>query len=93
MAALALIVATSWLLARRRPIWYTLLPAAFMLVTSVTMLVRLLRTDLPQWPDRAPLVLTELLVLSMTTGIVGLAIARWYRLHQEHRLATAAGGA
>ncbi|MCP4249859.1 MAG: hypothetical protein GY778_22685 [bacterium] len=91
LAALALIVATSWLLSRRRPVWYTLLPAAFMLVTSVTMLVRLLRAHLPEWRDRAPLVLTELLVLSMTAGIVALAVVRWYRVRQEQRLAATSG--
>ena len=38
-AALALLVITSWLLATRRPCWLTLLPAIFMLFTTIAALV------------------------------------------------------
>ena len=80
LAALTLVVATTWLLSKRRPIWYTLLPAIFMLATSGWMLVRLLAWDyLPNWSSKAPLAITAVIVLAMTMGIVGLAIHRWSR--------------
>jgi len=78
LAALALLVATCWLLARQRPVWYTLLPAAFMLATSVYSLVYLLRTQyLVGWPASAPLAITAIVVLIATLGIVALTIARF----------------
>ncbi|HSW30202.1 MAG TPA: carbon starvation CstA family protein [Longimicrobiales bacterium] len=80
LAALALVVATSWLVSKRRPVWYTLLPAAFMLVTSMWMLVRLLVWDyVPNWSTRAPLAVTAVIVLTMTTGVVGIAVRQWVR--------------
>ena len=91
LAALTLVVATCWLISKRRPLWYTLLPAVFMLVTSVWMLIRLLTTDyLPNWQDKKALAITAILVLAMTAGIVALAIRRWLR--REVAPATAGGG-
>ena len=90
LAALALVIGSCWLFTHRRPVRYTLLPALFMLVTSGWMLVRLLSQDLPNWSQRAPLVVTEFLVLAMTVGIVSLTAARWQRTRQERRLAVAA---
>ncbi len=81
LAALALIVGTSWLIAHRRPVWYTLVPAAFMLVTSVTMLVRLLFTSywpvLNAWPKKPVLALVDIIVLVTTAAVVVLALHRW----------------
>jgi len=80
LAALALIVASCWLVARQRPVWYTLLPALFMLATSAYSLIYLLRTQyLAQWPSAAPLAITAIIVLIMTAGIVLLAIGRFVR--------------
>jgi len=78
LAALALLVGTSWLIQHRRPIWYTLLPMLFMLATSLTMMVRLLVVKyLPAWPASAPLVFTDIIVMSMALGILALALRRW----------------
>ncbi|MBN2447213.1 MAG: hypothetical protein JXO22_10830 [Phycisphaerae bacterium] len=78
LAALVLLVASCWLAAHRRPIWYTLLPALFMLVTSITMVVRLLTKDyLPGWPGTAPLAVAAIVVLAMTMGILWLMVNRW----------------
>ena len=91
LAALTLVVATCWLISKRRPLWYTLLPAVFMLVTSVWMLIRLLITDyVPNWKDQAPLAITAVIVLLMTAGVVASAIRRWMR--REVTPATAGGG-
>ncbi len=80
LAALTLIVATCWLVSKRRPIWYTLLPAVFMLITSVWMLTReLIWKFLPAWSTSRPLAITTIVVLAMTAGIVASAIRRWAR--------------
>jgi len=89
LAALALLVATAWLIKRSRPIWYTLLPAVIMLVTSLTMLVRLLVTKyIPGWPSMAPLVFTDIIVIIMTAGITIMFCQRW---RQQSKEATVAG--
>lgn len=77
LAALALIVASCWLAARQRPVWYTLLPTVFMLTTSTTMLVRLLVKKF--YPGlsgggNVPLFITAIVVLAMTVGILISAI-------------------
>ncbi|MCF7957117.1 MAG: carbon starvation protein A [Phycisphaerae bacterium] len=82
LAALALLIATTWLLKKRRFIWCTLLPAIFMLVTSITMLIRLLVTDyLPGvqngTPGKLPLLTANIIVLAMTTGIIALILKCW----------------
>jgi carbon starvation protein CstA len=80
LAALTLVVATCWLISKSRPVWYTLLPAVFMLATSFWMLLRLLVTNyLPNWSTKAPLAITAVIVLGMTAGIVGAAVRRWAR--------------
>ena len=78
LAALALLVATCWLAARRRPVWYTLLPMLFMFATSITMMVRLLIVNyVPNWSTKAPLAVTAVIVLIATAGIILLALRRW----------------
>jgi carbon starvation protein CstA len=80
LAALTLIVATCWLISKRRPVWYTLLPALFMLTTSVWMLIReLVWKFVPAWSTSKPLAITTIVVLAMTAGIVASAIRRWTR--------------
>jgi carbon starvation protein len=78
LATLALLVVTCWLISRRRPVWYTLLPMLFMIVTSITRLIQLLvGTYLPAWPDKIPLTVTTILILGMTAGIIIMALRRW----------------
>ena len=76
--ALALLVGTTWLIRHRRPVWYTLWPAAFMLCTSVTMMVWLLLNKyIPGWPKTAPLAVADILILMLTVGILVLTVRRW----------------
>ena len=80
LAALTLVLATCWLISHRRPIWYTLLPALFMLATSLTMLIRkLVYNFLPDWPNSASLTIITLIVLAVTVGILVNAVMRWAR--------------
>lgn len=88
LAALMLIVGSLWLAYRSRPVWYTLLPAIFMLVTSLTMMLRLLVTKFwEQLPDSMPLFITDVLVLIMTLGILLLVLRRWIGVRQQAGLA------
>ena len=80
LGALALLIGSCWLALRGRNVWYTLLPACFMLVTSVWMLLRLLYGYFHQKIDNPALLVTEVLVLAMTMGIVALTARRWYAL-------------
>jgi carbon starvation protein len=81
LAALALVVATCWLLARSRPVWLIMLPALFMLVTAISALVwELYWKYLPEWPATAPLVVTAIVVLVVTAGILACVILRLARL-------------
>jgi carbon starvation protein len=80
LAALALIVASCWLAARARPVWYTLLPTIFMLATSAWMMIRLIYLKFyPGLPDggNLPLFVTAIVVLAMTLGIVVTALRRY----------------
>lgn len=80
LAALTLIVASTWLLSKARPVWYTLLPALFMLATSVCSLARLLIVDfIPNWRGKGPLAVTAVLVILMTIGILVTTAQRWTR--------------
>ena len=78
LAALALLVGTTWLIRHGRPVWYTVLPAVFMLCTSLTMMVWLLFNKyIPAWPKTAPLAVADILILVLTGGILGLTVRRW----------------
>lgn len=78
LAALALLAGTTWLIHHRRPVWYTLLPAIFMLITSITMLIRLLVVVyVPGWPGTALLLIADVIVLAMTTGILFFMLRTW----------------
>lgn len=78
LAAIALLVATCWLIERRRPVWHVVLPMLFMLVTSITMLVRLLVVQ--YWPrlnEMLALAITDIVILAATAGVVVMAVRRW----------------
>jgi carbon starvation protein len=55
LAALSLLAIAAWLLARRRPAWFTVIPAAFMLATTIAALLLLMRTFFTQLQSGAPL--------------------------------------
>lgn len=73
LAALSLIAVSFWLLNNGRRFWYTIIPAGFMLVTTISMLVILLATNyLPN--GNYPLIVASMLLLCLAAGIVGTAI-------------------
>jgi carbon starvation protein len=83
LAALALLVATGWLLARGSNVIYTLLPATFMLLTATSALVYTIMQEFkPPAPGAAPspdpILLTAAgVVLATTLGLTALTLRRW----------------
>jgi carbon starvation protein len=75
MGTLTLVTVTLYLLQRKRPIWYTAVPAAFMLVTTVVAMVIKLRDF---WN------LGTYLLLAMGTAILILAL--WLTVEAVIRL-------
>jgi carbon starvation protein CstA len=82
LAALALWVGTIWLVSKGRQYWFAVAPAVFMFATSMTMLVRLLiKQYIPGWqagtPGMAALLIADVIVLSMTVGILAVTVRNW----------------
>jgi carbon starvation protein len=71
LAGFGLAIASIWLLQRRRPTPYTLVPAVFMLVTTLTMLVKLLfQKYLPNASTMTALLVTDLALLALSAGLL-----------------------
>ncbi|MBN1508109.1 MAG: hypothetical protein JW955_14755 [Sedimentisphaerales bacterium] len=83
LAALALWVGTIWLINKGRQYWFAVVPAVFMFATSMTMLVwLLLKRYIPGWQagqaGMAALLIADVIVLSMTVGILIMTFKNWY---------------
>jgi carbon starvation protein len=78
LAALTMIAITAWLAQKARSYWFIALPAAFMLATTVTALVILLKRyiNFQSWT----LVVTDVILLVMAVGVVVLTFRYFYNL-------------
>lgn len=75
LAALTLIAVTVWLAYRSKPTLFTLLPAVFMMITTFAGLVLLLvKTYIPK--GNMPLIVTDLLLMLLSIGVVVLAVKK-----------------
>ncbi|MBN1343566.1 MAG: hypothetical protein JXQ73_12835 [Phycisphaerae bacterium] len=75
LAALGLLIGSLWILRRGQNVWFTLLPCLAMLVTTYYMLVWSLVTDYgPRWPKTASLLIADVVVTVLATGVLALAI-------------------
>jgi carbon starvation protein len=84
MAALTLVGVSVWLAARGKPTFFTLIPAACMMVTTVTGLALLLvRTYLPK--GNVPLVVADVLLMLLAIGVAVLAIRKLSELRKRPR--------
>jgi carbon starvation protein len=73
LAAMALLVISLWLLARRRQAWFTILPAAFMTVTTLGALAWLFIYEyLPK--ANVALMVTDVVLVVLATAMVVMAI-------------------
>ena len=81
LAALTMIAITAWLAQKARSYWFIAIPAAFMLVTTVTALVILLSRyiNFQSWT----LVATDVILLGMSLGVVVLTFRYFYNLRAK----------
>lgn len=81
LAALTMIAITAWLAQKARSYWFTAVPAAFMLATTVTALVILLGRyiNFQSWT----LVVTDVILLAMALGVVMLTFRYFYNLRAK----------
>jgi carbon starvation protein len=81
LAALTLIAVTAWLAQKARSFWFTAIPAAFMIVTTLTSLVILLEryVDLESWT----LVVTDLVLLGLAAGVVVMTFRYFFALRAK----------
>lgn len=77
IAALALIVITGWFLLRRKPIWYTLIPAIIMLVTTIIALFIKIR----EYYSKGSLIL---MFISVVLAVMAFFIV-WESVRHLHR--------
>ncbi len=86
LAALTLIAVTAWLVQKSKKAWFSAIPAAFMVLTTITSLVILLGRyiNFGNWT----LAITDLMLLVLAVGVVSLTIRYFYNLRM--RLATEA---
>jgi carbon starvation protein len=78
LAALTLIAVTAWLAQKAKRYWFTAIPAAFMVLTTVTSLVILLGRyiNFQNWS----LVITDALLLALALGVVVMTFKYFYNL-------------
>jgi carbon starvation protein len=77
LAALGLLAVSSWLLLRKKRFSYTLIPAIFMILTTVASLVILLVSYIKK--GNILLIATDILLLVLATGVVLLVIKTFFR--------------
>jgi len=76
LSGLALIAVAMWLLYRGKPNWFAVLPAIFMMGTTITALYQLLVGKyLPT--NNIPLVVTDLCLIVLAVGVIILSIKKY----------------
>lgn len=98
IGALALTVATVWLLQRRRPFWFAILPALIMTATTFAALGRSILTN---WKairaaaqpsvENIALCAASTFLLLLAIGIVTVATRKFFQAWRESRLPPSAG--
>ncbi|MFH1891704.1 MAG: carbon starvation CstA family protein [Candidatus Zixiibacteriota bacterium] len=82
LAALSLIAVSVWLYWRGKKNWFTLLPAVFMIVTTLASLVFLL-FDKYMPEGNVALIVTDLLLIALSLGVVVLSARMAYSLYSN----------
>ena len=79
LAALALIAVSVWLVKRNKNAWFTVLPALFMMATTLYSLVALLfNTYIPK--SNIMLAVVDVLLITFSIGVVILSYRKWQEL-------------
>jgi len=75
LASLALIAVSAWLVKRKKTAWFTILPAVFMMITTIYSLVSLLVNQyLPKHSNA--LAVTDVALIILSVGVIVLALKR-----------------
>jgi carbon starvation protein len=77
LAAMSLLAVSSWLMLRKKRAWFTLIPAVFMLVTTVASLVILFAQYLRQ--KNYVLAAADMVLFGLAVGVVRLVGKTWTR--------------
>ena len=77
LAALALLAVSGWLMMHGKRYFFALIPAGFMVITTIASLLILLRGFIQK--GNYTLVVTDILLLCLSCGVVALVIARIIR--------------
>jgi carbon starvation protein len=91
LAALALLAVTSWLLKRNRQAMFTLIPAIFMVITTIAALLFMLNTFIGRLSSGGPisgpltLLIMDLLCLGLAIGVVFLVFRAFQRYRTERQ--------
>jgi len=89
LAALTLLAVSAWLLKRRRQAWFTIIPAGFMVCTTVGALLLLLSKFITQLQTAqnisgpATLLVMDLLCLGLAIGVVCMTIKTFFNIRAE----------
>jgi len=76
LASLALIAVSAWLAKRKKTAWFTVLPAIFMMVTTIYSLFSLLITKyIPK--NNMALAATDVALIILSIGVIILALKKW----------------
>ncbi|PKN18121.1 MAG: carbon starvation protein A [Deltaproteobacteria bacterium HGW-Deltaproteobacteria-6] len=82
LASLALIAVSAWLAIRKKTTWFTVLPAIFMMATTLYSLVSLLINKyIPK--NNVALALVDILLIVLAIGVIILAYKKWQELRND----------
>jgi carbon starvation protein len=81
LASLALIAVSVWLVKRGKNVWFTVIPAIFMMVTTLYSLVVLLKDKyIPK--QNIMLSVVDVLLIILSVGVIVLAFNKWRELRK-----------
>ncbi|MRR16071.1 MAG: carbon starvation protein A [Deltaproteobacteria bacterium] len=84
LASLALIAVSAWLAKRKKTTWFTILPAIFMMVTTIYSLLSLLINKyIPK--NNIALSVTDVLLIILCIGVIYLAVKKWKTIDTNNK--------
>lgn len=81
LASLALIAVSVWLVKRKKTAWFTILPAVFMMITTLySLVVLLIEKYIPK--QNIMLSVVDVLLIILSIGVIVLAYKKWKELRK-----------
>jgi carbon starvation protein len=81
LAALSLLAVSVWLFNRKKQAWLTLIPSAFMTITTITSLIILLKR---YWAAKSyTLIMTDILLLLFALGVVVMGAGALMKMRKQ----------